>query len=76
MKKFRLRIWSLAGKKVIVKKLYKMVELKEDITFFAHIFLVTKARDIDLKQAPMEFILYKESLQHIVPGSIPHQIVI
>ena len=54
MKKFRLRIhffWSSAGKKVIVNKLYKIVELKEDITLFAHVFLVPKARDIDLKQA-------------------------
>ena len=50
MKKLKLQMWSSAGKKVTIKNGDKIVELKEDRALFARMLVVSKARNIDLKQ--------------------------
>jgi len=50
MKKLNLQMWSSAGKKVTIKNGDKIMELKEDRALFARMLVVSKARDIDLKQ--------------------------
>ena len=52
MKKRKLQTWKSNGKVIKVKKVERVVELKEDRSLFARLMMVCKSRpDIDIKEA-------------------------
>ena len=52
MKRRKLQTWKSNGKVIKVKKVERVVELKEDRSLFVRLMLVCKSRpDIDIKEA-------------------------
>ena len=73
MKKQKLQMWSSSAMKTQTKSEDKIVELQEDRALFARLLVVSKARDIDLKQAvgTYEFSVVPRSL-FASDGSLLH----
>ena len=73
MKKVNLQMWSSSGKKIKTKCEDKIVELKEDRALFARMLVVSKAREIDLKEAvgTYEFSVVPRAL-FAADGSLLH----
>ena len=73
MKKLKLQMWSSSGIKSKIKSEDKIVELQEDRALFARMLVVSKARDIDLKQTvgTYEFSIVPRAL-FAADGSLLH----